>query len=75
MAYTADDLAQVRKAIIDLASGQRVTMVVHNGRTVQYARTDIDKLRSIEREIASDLGRAAGKRRSRTRYVTTSKGL
>ncbi|NIC05256.1 gpW family head-tail joining protein [Billgrantia bachuensis] len=72
MAYTADDLAQVRKAILDLASGARVTMVVKDGRTVQYAQTDISKLRELERTITGSLKTG---RRSRTRYAVTSKGL
>lgn len=73
MAYTADDLAQVRKAILDLASGARVAMVVKDGRTVQYAQADINKLRELERSIAGSLKATAG--RSRTRYAVTSKGL
>lgn len=74
MAYTTDDLAQVKQAILDLATGNRATMVTKDGRTVQYARADIDKLRALERTIAADLQPAAS-RRSRTRYTVTSKGL
>jgi len=74
MAYTTDDLAKVRQAILDLASGNRATMVTKDGRTVQYARADIDKLRALERTIAADLQPTTG-RRSRTRYTVTSKGL
>ncbi|GHA85378.1 phage head-tail joining protein [Modicisalibacter luteus] len=75
MAYTADDLASIRRAIVELARGQRVTTVTHNGRTVQYAQSDIDALRDLAREIALELKHAGGRRRSRTHYVTTSKGL
>lgn len=75
MAYTADDLANVRQAIVELARGQRVTSITHNGRTVQYAQSDIDALRDLSREIAIELKQTAGRRRTRTRYVTTSKGL
>ncbi|MFI8748856.1 gpW family head-tail joining protein [Vreelandella lionensis] len=75
MAYTADNLAQVRQAILDLASGQRVTRITHNGRTVDYGQADIDKLRSLERHIAADVSAQNRQRRSRTRQVITSKGL
>ncbi|MDR5867291.1 gpW family head-tail joining protein [Halomonas koreensis] len=75
MAYTADDLAQVKQAILDLAAGRRATMVTRDGRTVQYARADIAKLRDLERTISAQLNAASGGRRSRTRYAATSKGL
>ncbi|WP_136247943.1 gpW family head-tail joining protein [Halomonas borealis] len=76
MAYTTAELAQVRQAILDLATGNRATMVTKDGRTVQYARADIDKLRDLERTIAAELQSQDGtRRRSRTRYAVTSKGL
>lgn len=76
-AYTSADLARVKQAIVDLASGARVTSVTHNGRTVQYAAADIDKLRALERDIAADvaLHDPSRRRRSRTRLTRTSKGL
>lgn len=74
MAYTADDLAQVKQAILDLATGNRATMVTKDGRTVQYARADIGKLRALERTIADGLNRTHS-RRSRTRMTVTGKGL
>ncbi|MFK4014890.1 gpW family head-tail joining protein [Cobetia marina] len=75
MAYTAEQLAQVRQAIIDLGTGARVVSVTHNGRTVQYAASRIEDLRSLERSIVEGLASASRRRRSRTRYTTTSKGL
>lgn len=75
MAYTADQLAEVRQAITDLAAGKRVTSITRNGRTVDYAAADLSKLRSLEREMAADLHAQSGARRSRTRYAVTSKGL
>lgn len=74
MAYTPEQLAEVRQAIVDLGLGKRVVSVTHNGRTVQFAQTDIDKLRDLERTIAATLI-PANKRRTRTRSVMTSKGL
>ncbi|TVU68070.1 phage tail protein [Cobetia crustatorum] len=79
MAYTADDLARVRQAVLDLATGQRVTSFrTANGKTLSYADADIDKLRELEQTIAAQVASAShiGRRlRSRTRYTTTSKGL
>ena len=75
MAYTTAELAQVRQAIIDLSTGQQATRITKDGRTVEFATTDLNKLRALERDIVSGLQSAATRRRSRTRYVTTSKGL
>lgn len=73
MAYTAEQLAQVRQAIVDLGTGARVTRITHNGRTVEYGEVDLPKLRDLERTIASGL--QANTRRTRTRYAVTNKGL
>ena len=75
MAYTPEQLAEVRQAIVDLGLGKRVVSVTHNGRTVQFAQTDIDKLKALAREIAESLPTSALRRRTRTRRVMTSKGL
>lgn len=75
MAYTTDELAQVRRAIIDLSTGQQVTRITKDGRTVEFAAADLDKLRSLEREIIASLMPTKDRRRTRTRYVVTSKGL
>lgn len=74
MAYTAEQLSEVRQAIVDLGLGKRVVSITHNGRTVQFAQTDMDKLRNLERTIAASQ-LPASRRRTRTRGVMTSKGL
>ncbi|MDL4861439.1 gpW family head-tail joining protein [Halomonas elongata] len=74
MAYTEDDLAEVRRAILDLTTGKRVARITYNGRTVEYSGSgDLTKLREVERQIVAYL--ASNKRRTRTRSVRTSKGL
>lgn len=73
MAYTTEQLAQVRQAIIELSTGARVVSVTHNGRTVQYAASRLADLRTLERAMQDSL--AADGRRRRTRRVITSKGL
>lgn len=75
MAYTTSELAQVRRAIIDLSTGKQVTRITKDGRTLEYATADLEKLRALEREIASSLLPDKQRRRTRTRYVVTSKGL
>lgn len=77
MAYTAEQLAQVRQAIIDLSTNKTVVRVTKDGRTVEFAQADIDKLRDLERAIAADVAFTdpIRKRRTRTRQVITSKGL
>lgn len=75
MGYTEEDLQQIRRAILDLASGQRVARVTKDGRTIEYSGSaDLTKLREVERQIMSYLA-SGSRRRSRTRYVKTSKGL
>jgi len=72
--YTEADLAQIRRAILDLASGKRVAKVTRGDRTIEYSGSgDLTKLRELERQIVRAL--AKGKRRTRTRYTMTSKGL
>lgn len=75
MAYTTEDLTQVRRAIVDLASGQRVTRITKDGRTVEYQSGDLGDLQALERLIAEELLAPNVRRRSRTRLVTTTKGL
>lgn len=72
MAYTSDDLAQVRQAILALAAGTRVARITYQGKTIEYGSADMDKLVQLEAQIAARL--SAGKRR-RTRLTTTTKGL
>ncbi|MGE4534663.1 gpW family head-tail joining protein [Halomonas sp.] len=74
MAYTAEQLDQLRQAILDLSLGKRIARITHNGRTVEYESADLEKLRAMERQVAADVQAQAG-RRSRTRYAVTNKGL
>lgn len=75
MAYTADQLDQLRQAILDLSLGNRVARITHNGRTVEYESADLDKLRVMERQVAADVQAQSAGRRTRTRHAVTSKGL
>lgn len=74
MAYTSNDLEQVRKAIVDLATGQMVARVTKDGRTVEFRATQLAELKAMERDIVTELNPSL-KQRSRTRRVITSKGL
>lgn len=75
MAYTTEQLAEVRQAIIDLSTGKRVVSISQNGRKVDFDRTGLPELETLESRIAGQLAAQAGRRRSRTRLVMTSKGL
>ena len=75
MAYTTEQLAEVRQAIFELSTGARVTRITHNNRTVQYAEVDLPQLRALKREIMDGLQAQSAKRRSRTRQAITAKGL
>ena len=73
MAYTQEDLQAVSKAVIDLATGRRVTMVQFSGgHMVQYEQIQLEELRALETTIARQLAAAT---RPRTRFFRTSKGL
>lgn len=74
MAYTQTDLEQVRKALLDLATGQMVGRVTKDGRTVEFRATQIGELKAMERDIMTELNPSL-KTRTRTRQVITSKGL
>ncbi|WP_311949258.1 gpW family head-tail joining protein [Halomonas piscis] len=74
MSYTKGQLAQLQQAIVDLSLGNRVAKITHNGRTVEYAASDMDELRALERSMAESL-QPSGGRRTRTRMVVTNKGL
>ena len=75
MANTSEQLAEVRQAIVDLATGKRVVSINQNGRQVQFAQADLPALQSLENQIAERLQALSKRRRSRTRLVMTNKGL
>ncbi|HCL24246.1 MAG TPA: phage tail protein [Halomonas sp.] len=75
MANTPEQLAEVRQAIVDLATGKRVVSINQNGRQVQFAQADLPALQSLENQIAERLQALSKRRRSRTRLVMTNKGL
>lgn len=76
MAYTKEHLAQVRQAILELASGTRVARIIYQGKTIEYSGSgDLDKLVKLESQIAARLHAAGARTRTRTRFVVTNKGL
>ena len=68
--YTADDLVQIKKAILDLAQGKRVVQVQFNDQVVRYASTDLEKLQQLEQRIRQQLIK-----RPKQYRVYTSRGL
>lgn len=73
--YTAADLAEIRRALRELAMGERVTQITQNGRTVMFAQTSMNQLERLERQVAAEVERTTNGPRSRTRQTITSKGL
>ncbi|HCY86674.1 MAG TPA: phage tail protein [Desulfobacteraceae bacterium] len=74
MSYTQDDLNSVQAAILDLATGKRVTKVsFSNGEVVEYGLASLDGLKTLRATIQSEIDSAAGNK-SFFRAVT-SKGL
>jgi len=71
--YTQTNLEEIELAILSLAQGRRVVSISMNGRTVAYGPTDIASLKSLRKEIKTDLA----KKRGRKKYalLTSSKGL
>lgn len=65
MAYTNDDLAAVKQAIIDLATGKRRVTVSFSttagSSSVSYGQADIATLRALRDEIQKELN--VGQRR------------
>jgi hypothetical protein len=58
MAYTQLDLANVEKAIIDLATGKRRVKFVIDGEVAEYSTVELPQLRTLRGEIAGELAAA-----------------
>ena len=77
MSYTADHLAEVRQAIVDLGTSKQVVQIRSaNGKTLTYRAAQLDELQAVEARIVADLAKASSTTtRTRTRMVRTHKGL
>jgi len=72
MAWTADELAQVREAILALVTGARVVSISYAGppaRSVSYQIADLGQLRALLAEMQRGLGGTT------YRLASTRKGL
>lgn len=72
MSWTADELAQIRAAVLALATGTRVASVSYAGppaRSVSYQAADLPTLRAILAEAEQ------AQRSSNYRLAATRKGL
>lgn len=75
MAWTQQEVDQVRAAILALATGQRAVTVTYAGppsRSVTYHTTDLAALRTLLAEMQGSVSAAAG---SSYRLATTRKGV
>lgn len=76
MAYTSADLANVDKAIIDLATGKRTTRFVIDGEVVEYSQVSLPQLRDLRSEIIYEIAAADPAGNSVSAFIITgSKGL
>ncbi|WP_319557913.1 gpW family head-tail joining protein [Thiomicrorhabdus sp.] len=74
MSYTQTDLESIQQAILELATGQRVTEAQIDGQRIKYAEADLPMLKQLRSEIqtALMLDRRLGKQ---YRLTQSSKGL
>jgi len=72
IAWTQEDLDQLKDAILKKASGKRLTSVDLGGRMESYADAPLDQLRALAEEIGASLTTATRPRVFRARY---EKGL
>ena len=72
MAWTAEEVAQIKAAILKKAKGERLTAVDLGGRVEQYADASLEQLRALLEEAEVEVAGAARGRIFRARY---SKGL
>lgn len=74
MAYTQAEVEAIHAAVIALGSGERVASVTVDGMTTQWAITDLDKLRALDREASASVRSGSG-RPGFFRISTGSKGV
>lgn len=70
MAWTQDEIDQVRAAIVALAAGTRVATVSYAGppaRSVAYGAADLDQLRSLLASMTASSGATPAYRLAATR--------
>ena len=71
--YTQAHLEEVELAIMSLAQGKRVVSIAMNGRTVSYGPADIASLKSLRKDIQTELMKQRG--RKKYALLTSRKGL
>lgn len=73
MSYTEADLENIKRAILALATGERVVKVALGDKQIEYGQAQLKDLRALRAEIEANLELQAGK--SRVFLTQTSKGL
>jgi len=57
MAFTQSDITNIENAIVDMATGDRASMVtLESGKIIRYAETSIESLQSLLSTIKQSLG-------------------
>jgi len=75
IAWTQDELDQVKDAILKKASGKRLTTVDLGGRLESYADAPLDQLMALADEIAGDLAVLTTATRPRVFRARWDRGL
>lgn len=66
---------QIRAAIIELATGQRVASITISGKTTTFSQTDLPALRALRDEYANELRSLLNTNRPKCYRTTTSSGF
>lgn len=56
MAFTSTDLSNIEAAIVALATGTREVSVSINGKRIDYAECDLNKLTALKTLVSQSLG-------------------
>jgi len=75
MSYTADELAKVQQAIVDLAQGKRIVSVMANGKNIQYGQSQIKDLEELRNAMQLEINQASTTTQRRFVLTQSSKGL
>ena len=75
MSYTADELAKVQQAIVDLAQGKRIVSVMANGKNIQYGQSQIKDLEELRNAMQLEINQASTNTQRRFVLTQSSKGL
>lgn len=75
MSYTEADLLAVRKAKVDLSTGNRIGQVTIMGQVIRYESTTIESMTTLETSIIKVLNKAKSQNRIRQVALKYDRGV